>query len=657
MTKRYTIEAQADFIERQTRAKPASAVAELIWNGLDADATQVDVRLEYSDLGLQKIIVRDNGQGIPYADAPDLFKRLGGSWKKPGQLTNARGRFLHGSDGKGRFKAFALGRVAVWRVTCATDRGPRSYSITMFQDNISEFRISEEQEVKGEPGVELEISELHRDFHVLQPEKAIQELEGLFALYLKDYRDVSIQYERRQLDPNAAIASTRVLQLSDINEVQVYSVELEIIEWRSSDTRALYLCTEQGFPLSKSPKRFHIGEFKFSAYLKSPFIAKVHRELQLDVAEMNPLLKVSIDEALEAVRTYFRERSAEQARIVVDQWKADDIYPFQGEAESSLEDVERKVFDIVAVTASIYMPHFETAPKKKKAFDLRMLRSAIERSSDELQIIMKEVLELPRRKQKELANLLVETSLSAIISAARVVADRLKFLSGLELILFDKEMKQNLKERSQLHQILADNAWVFGEEYSLSTSDRSLTEVLRKHKKLVGDDAAVDEPVKHISKKRGIIDLMLSKSLRRYRANELEHLVVELKAPSVKIGRDQVTQIEGYAFSVMDDDRFKRNNVRWAFWVISDDMDDFAERRILENELHSGTIYRKDNSIIAIKSWSQVIEDNKARLQFFQEKLQHQVDGGRALSYLQKKYKRFLSGVVTTEVIANRPAG
>ena len=47
MTKHsYTVEVQPDFLERQSKAKPVQAVAELIWNGLDADANRVDVRLE-----------------------------------------------------------------------------------------------------------------------------------------------------------------------------------------------------------------------------------------------------------------------------------------------------------------------------------------------------------------------------------------------------------------------------------------------------------------------------------------------------------------------------------------------------------------------------------------------------------------------------------
>jgi hypothetical protein len=82
----------------------------------------------------------------------------------------------------------------------------------------------------------------------------------------------------------------------------------------------------------------------------------------------------------------------------------------------------------------------------------------------------------------------------------------------------------------------------------------------------LGDDVYIDEPVKHVSKSRGIIDLMLSRALRRHRADEIEHLVVELKAPRVKIGTKEITQTEEYAISVAADSRFKTaNGVKWAF--------------------------------------------------------------------------------------------
>lgn len=43
-------------------------------------------------------------------------------------------------------------------------------------------------------------------------------------------------------------------------------------------------------------------------------------------------------------------------------------------------------------------------------------------------------------------------------------------------------------------------------------------------------------------------------------------------------------------------------------------------------------------------------QENKARLQFFQEKLEPQADEGTALRYLQEKYEAFLTGVLTEEM-------
>ena len=65
--KTFQIQVHDDHLERiaQTR-KPILALAELIWNGVDADATRIDVTLIDDDLnGLKAIKVADNGHGIP----------------------------------------------------------------------------------------------------------------------------------------------------------------------------------------------------------------------------------------------------------------------------------------------------------------------------------------------------------------------------------------------------------------------------------------------------------------------------------------------------------------------------------------------------------------------------------------------------------------
>jgi hypothetical protein len=207
----YTVEIQPDFLERQAKAQPIAAVAELIWNGLDADSTAITVDLEDDNLGgLSRIIVTDNGHGIPYAEAPALFGNLGGSWKKRGAHTKIHKRQLHGQEGRGRFKAFALGSVVDWTSTYARDVKLFRYEITILDRDIRRVRIGDEAPVNGEasPGVTVVVSELKRNFVSLRPENSVQEFSEVFAIYLKNYRDVAIIIGGERIDPAMTIAKT-----------------------------------------------------------------------------------------------------------------------------------------------------------------------------------------------------------------------------------------------------------------------------------------------------------------------------------------------------------------------------------------------------------------------------------------------------------------
>src|SRR5947209_9530859 len=149
--KTITVEVQPDHLQAIARVKrPLSAVAELIWNGLDADATEVRVEIRKNELeGLTSIVVRDNSHGLPYEEAEDAFQKLGGSWKRNEQRTRVKGRILHGQLGRGRFKAFAIGSSIVWNTTFRTDGKYSQYSIAGSSAKIGTFEISE---VEGSDG-------------------------------------------------------------------------------------------------------------------------------------------------------------------------------------------------------------------------------------------------------------------------------------------------------------------------------------------------------------------------------------------------------------------------------------------------------------------------------------------------------------------------
>ncbi|WP_420978315.1 histidine kinase [Burkholderia gladioli] len=337
------------------------------------------------------------------------------------------------------------------------------------------------------------------------------------------------------------------------------------------------------------------------------------------------------------------DHAAAQARAIVEAWKAEQVYPFPDAPGNAVEQIERQVFEIVAAHIARHLPGFDAIQRDGKAFQLRLLRQAIETSPESLQLILDEALRLPPQQRDELAQLLRDTSLSSIIGGTRLVSERLRFLAGLEVLLFDPEPKRRLRERTQLHRIIAENCWLFGEEYSLSVDDRSLSAVLAEHRKWLASDLVIDVPVTHVSHTRGIVNLMLSKATRPHRANGLSHLIVELKAPGVKIGADEITQIQAYAFSVMRDRRFSMVKVDWHFRVIGDELAPYAQALAQD---HTGLIHAKANLTIQVKTWAQIIDENRARLQFFLDKFDSQVDRAASLGYLRHRYAGYLESVV-----------
>lgn len=650
MGDQYRVKVQKDHLEKLSNARPIQAISELIWNGLDAEANSIRVEIENSDMGMKAITVEDDGHGIPYEEAPELFQRLGGSWKGQKKKSKTKGRILHGKEGRGRFKALALGRVADWRIFFEENGVFFEYTITIILDDITKIEISDKEISNSKKaGVILRISELHRDFRSLEKEKALQELSEIFALYMSDYKEVKIFFENAKLDPTSLIEDREKYLLNSIVDKRTtYKVSMELIAWRSAAERSLFLCDEHNFPLHKIQPRFHTPGLNFSAYIRSTYFSKLQNENVIEIAEMNNDLQETFEEAQKLIKSYNSKRNVQKAQSEIEKWKEEEVYPYKNEPVSPVEEAERKVFEIVALNVNKHLPDFAESHRQSKAFQFRMLRQAIEKGPDELQKILIEVLNLPPRKQKELAKLLEEASFSNVISASKLVSDRLKFLDGLSHIIYDPDIKQHLKERSQLHRIIADNnTWIFGEEFSLSVDDKDLTNVLRKHKKIIESDIVIDRPVRRIDGSKGIIDLMLSRSIPRNHSNEREHLIIELKAPKVKIGDKEIQQIKKYAYAVADDERFCHLDTRWNFWVISNDLDKYAKIETRQKDKPRGQVIQTDNGItVWVKTWSEILEECNSRMKFLREKLDCSLDKEASLRYLQSTYEKYLVGIV-----------
>ena len=650
--KQVHVSAKRDHLETLAATKqPLNAVAELIWNGLDADALNVSVNFDQNGIsGIENIVVEDDGCGIPHDEAEIAFGNLGGSWKTLKRKTAVYKRSLHGKLGKGRFKAFALGNRIEWQTRFKNNGSVSEYKILGRSADLEIFNVGDPVEAKiKKTGTSVSIAEIDKSLGPLLQPNASDRLAEEFAIYLSEYPNVQISYQGRRVNPAAAIDRTDEFKLEDV-EVEVgkkVKASVSIIEWKHATSRALYLCDENGVSLGQTTPGIHAHGYNFTAYVKSGYIRELDKEGLLTFEDLHPGLEKLLLAAKDKMKEYFRDRMAEQASLLVKEWKEQRIYPYEGEPTDPVEEVERQVFDVCAVNIHDYLDDFEESNHDSKKLTFSLVKEALKQNPDSLRSIIQGVLKLPKERQDDLAELLKRTTLTAVIEAAKTVADRLNFLRGLEHLVFNPELKENLKERKQLHRIVANETWIFGEEFNLSVDDESLKTVLDKHLKLLGRKLEDTSDVKREGGKRGIVDLMLSRRIPQPRPTELEHLVIELKAPKVKIDPKVLGQVQSYAFAVAADERFKATNTRWIFWAVSNEITDNASRLAHQQGRAEWITYQSEDKQITViaKPWSQIIEDCRARLNFYQEKLRYAADLDSAKEYLQKAHAKYLPEV------------
>lgn len=591
------VEVAQDHIDSLSRAKkPILGLAELIWNSVDADATEVTVRLNRNSLNaIDSIQVSDNGLGITIEDAQSGFGHLGGSWKKTERQSRRDKRILHGRQGQGRYRAFAVCEKAEWQSVYQANGSLRDFSIAGTTDNKRRFTISDEKlSNQNKTGTTVTLNNIIPQQHSLESDRAVAELNRILALYLKQYPHVRITYDDRVVDPSSLEEFRANYQLGSFvsEDGTAYDASLTIVEWSIDIERALYLCSENGFTLRETTPGIQAPGYRFTAYLRSKLLEDMEEAGTID-EEFTDLSRL-LDLAKDQMRRHFLQRDAEKASGIVERWKEEKIYPFEGEPKDIIDETERQMFDVVAASLDSYISEFREVKPKAKKLTFNLLRYALESNPSSMQFILTEVVGLPKDKQDEFAALLQKTSLISMINASKIVTDRLDFLKGLEYLLYDSEMRSTVKERSQLHKLVSRNTWIFGDEFFLVNNDESLQNVLRKHLKDVLFDVDLDTPVLRPDGSTGVVDLglsntppddeivesdiVISKMLERYPSEGRHHLVIELKRPSQPINKDVINQVESYGFAIAADDRFQNVRTNWSFWAVSTSMDKYGER-------------------------------------------------------------------------------
>lgn len=397
------VQAQKDHILSLCTASPIQALTELVWNALDADAFDVKVDIIQNPLGgIDSIRIVDDGLGINALHADTHFGNLGGSWKRDADKTPLSGRVLHGSKGKGRFKAFALGNRVEWRTTMQADNGLRSFVLAGLASDPSHFTLADVPSPGPATGTEVLVSEIRNAMgSLLDTAWVVQQLASHFALYLKAYPNVRIFFQGLLVNPVIVQHATHTYHLKSSEGSKA---ELQVIEWKIKQNRGkIVFCNADGFALHETDAAVRPGSgFNYTAYLISPRFAALHGENLLILDEMHPEVKAFLDASRDILRRHFRERREALTTELLNQWQADGVYPYNGEPADDAEQTARKRFDACALAVRSCSDNFDMLSTLEKRLLFHLLRETLDAKPDSAADLLAEVLNLPAKRRKEL---------------------------------------------------------------------------------------------------------------------------------------------------------------------------------------------------------------------------------------------------------------
>lgn len=564
------------------------AIAELIWNALDAEASSVAITVDTNELGAAtKVVVADDGHGIRYSDSPDLFLTEGDSWKKDKRFSPELRRPMHGQLGRGRLLTYAIADEVEWNTTALGDDGEfERHTVLGQRAKPAGFEIGDPSTTDGAHGTQvvLRLRDTQKAARVGDDGFVLKVLE-LMSESLTSLPDVLVTWRGERMDPSHLIERREPIELPPMDSSVLRgheAPELVVVEWSSPQlgSQRLQLCDESGASVSEHrPSSLTPVPFSWTAYLKwtgfrDPDLMGI-ADLHSPEFKHDDLLTA----AAQSLGAYLADRLQAERGHIVKEWIDEGVYPYRAEPDTLTETVERELFDIVAVIAS------SSVPKRgadQKRLTLNLLREALRTEPTRLRKVLEAVVHLDADDLENLERLLERTELGAIVRAAHKVADRLDFLDGLSTALYSDETRREFREIDQLHPMLVREAWVFGDEWDTCLSEHGLTRVVETVVTQHNPDAMVAiEPVTLPDGKKGRLDLFFHKIVPE--SEQTRHLVVELKRPG-RLTMDHYGQLADYATAIVQHPEVLNTATKWDFWLVGTDLN-----ATLSNERDAGS--------------------------------------------------------------------
>ncbi|WGU71111.1 ATP-binding protein [Capnocytophaga canimorsus] len=623
-----------------------TAFCELINNSIQAKSKNIWISIDYTPndeihpLLIKNISIKDDGIGVHISEIDHKLLDIGTANKD-------------GGKGIGRFASFQIGqKIDIETVgysneekTFSRVKIPLSFDSFGKNINVSEIEIDTQEEIlqgnNHNSYYQVNISNLYDSIVTeKEPKKKIIDKflkenieEAVFERYpLKIFnKDVIFHINGKKLDPNDFVIgkpTKKRITFTD-SKGKEHKILFDFMQIKKFEKIKVFLTTQNaglntianGFDYDANWLSPKIGGWFI--YISSESLpADIYRNIDLD--DLDPDWKRFREFIKENLNIFFRDKNREFDNFS-EKLKNDEYYPYKEKSSSVSKTI---LFDKLAYLVE---DKYNILNEKNKLREI--IYPLIDRtiSNGELDKILSNILKLSNKMVNKFSKLLEKTDMENIIEFSDKVASKLEDIEFLEKLVYS-EISKNVKERKELHKFLEKMLWIFGEEYNETTrllSDKNLEKNLIKLRDecLTYKASPKDDNVNEITEKsiKSITDLfMYNERILDHKRREV--LVVELKAPKVKISEKELTQVRKYAREIEKSSIVSRD-INFKILLISSEISDMALYEISprqEKEENPYFYFRNGHKNIEIwvMKWSDLIENTKRKLKYMANILQ-----------------------------------
>lgn len=616
---------------------PKLSVAEYIWNGFDAKANTITINYSANELGhLESFTIGDNGYGINLNKLASKFNPFYDSEKAIEISSPKHTSIMHGKNGVGRLTFFTFAHNAKWTTTYKEKDELVSGSIQINIDGLNTFQPTTfDKPIQNQTGTEVSF------FNITISKEDLENsiipfliCEFCWFLELNKAKNYSILINGEPLD-----FTQNILDFQD--DIEIFyepsdtAFKVKYIQWQTSlhkEFSKYYFLNENEIEVYKDYTTLNKkgDEFFHSVYISSDFFNDFdfnsnEEEIQSKLfgkAKSSPEYKFLIKE----VNKFLREKRKPFLRIyasrLVEKYEQDGIMPiYENEWEEKYKrpQLEETIIGLYEAQPKLFAA-LNIDQKKTFVRLLDLLLDSNEREN--LFRIINEVVELEPEERADLANLFRTTKLNRIVETIKLIEDRYKTFYLLKDLVFNPDLKAN--EVDHLQKLIESHYWLFGEQYHLVTAaEPKFDEALRRYHYLLYQED-VDKKVEHPNKYKEMDIFACRQSIL---TNRIENIVIELKHPNVKLGRNQYIQVDKYLETILSEPEFNAPNMSWEFYLIGNDFDGsgFIERQIETNANHGipSLIHWHDKGRVKVyaKKWSEIFTEFEIKHKFLNDKL------------------------------------